>query len=87
MLLFDTYASDVNAAARLALREDPRNFDRMPLRASAGFQMPLTARTHIGVEYGYSQDRDASPVNFRTGALPVDELAGHSATLRFGLTL
>lgn len=87
VMAFDKTARQRSQAARLALREDPRQLMRLPLTASAGLSVPITTHAQIGVEYSFSEAGQASPFQFRPGGRPADELAGHSATFRVGLNL
>jgi opacity protein-like surface antigen len=86
-MVFDKTARQRSEAARLALREDPRQLMRLPLTASAGLSVPITQHAQIGVEYSFSEAGRTSPFQFRPGGRPADELAGHSATFRVGLNL
>lgn len=87
VMVFDKTARQRSEAARLALREDPRQLMRLPLTASAGLSVPITQHAQIGVEYSFSEAGRTSPFQFRPGGRPADELAGHSATFRVGLNL
>lgn len=87
VMMFDTAATQRSAAAALALREDPRQLNRVPISASAGLSVPLTQHTRIGVEYSFSEAGSASPFHFRSSGRPADEWVGHSATVRVGLSL